>query len=104
MGRIGGLLGLCFIVVMTGFNVAALSWLAPLGLVLLVATSFFGAIRAQEFVESAIALGLDEYGMVDSGHREALPQPGGRPRGSPHLVRMGEGHRHRSNRPSHRAS
>ena len=83
MGRIGGLLGLWFIVAMTGFNVAALSWLAPLGLVLLVATSFFGAIKAEAYVESAIALGLDEFGMVDSAHHEELPRPGGRPRGSP---------------------
>jgi hypothetical protein len=79
MGRIAGLLVLWFVVAMTGFNVAALSWLATLGLVLLVVTSFFGAIKAQAVVDSAIALGLDEFGMVDSGHHEASTQPGGRP-------------------------
>ena len=76
MGRIAGLLVLWFIVAMTGFNVAALSWLATLGMVLLVVTSFFGAIKAQAVVDSAIALGLEEFGMVDSGHRAAATQPG----------------------------
>jgi hypothetical protein len=80
MGRIAGLLGLWFIVAMTGFNVAALSWLATLGLVLLVVTSFFGAIKAQADVDSAIALGQGEFGMVDSGHRETSTEPGERPR------------------------
>ena len=79
MGRITGLLVLWFIVAMTGLNVAALSWLSTLGLVLLVVTSFFGAIKAQAVVDSAIALGLGELGMVDSGHREASTQPGERP-------------------------
>ncbi len=79
MGRITGLLVLWFIVAMTGLNVAALSWLSTLGLVLLVVTSFFGAIKAQAVVDSAIALGLDEFGMVESGHREASTQPDGRP-------------------------
>jgi hypothetical protein len=79
MGRIGGMLGLWFIVAMTGFSVAALSWLSTLGLVMLVVTSFFGAIKAQTVVDSALALGLDELGMVDSGPREESPQPDGRP-------------------------
>jgi|GEM_PF-2783628 len=79
MGRIAGLLVLWFIVALTGFNVAALSWLSTLGLALLVVTSFFAAIKAQAVVDSAIALGLDDLGMVESGHREASTQPGERP-------------------------
>lgn len=46
MGRIVGLLVLGLTLVMVGFNIAALSWLGIVGLVLFVATGFFGAVNA----------------------------------------------------------
>lgn len=47
MGRIGGLLVLWFMVAMVGFTSKSLFWLAIVGLLMFVATSVFGAIKAE---------------------------------------------------------
>lgn len=47
MGLIVGLLVLWLVLVVVGFTVKALLWLAIVGIVLFLATGFFGAIRGR---------------------------------------------------------
>lgn len=47
MGLILGLLVLWLVLVVVGFTIKALLWLAVVGLVLFVATAVFGAIRGR---------------------------------------------------------